>query len=301
MKETPSIPAVPIINEEDLRECRAVNDYRPILFQWYKYVGSLSNFLASLHPQSPALRPLNSVHYALLIGLLNRCSRLMLANARLVSDECLFGETTMLIDRCIFESTVKISWLCHKGNAESFDRLIADGLKTEIALKERINRNIQERGGQVMEIENRMLLSIERMFESSGLSEAKIGESKKLQDLATMIEDLGHHRTIYVSGQKMGSHHIHGTWPSLLSYYLISNDAGVYGPRDHDCPTHVNQFILVPLFVLSSIEAFIRFVFINQEEANSFLEFIDSVREEIIELHREAAVGDFELKTEGAI
>lgn len=204
MKQAPFIPAVPIISEEDLRRCRADNDYRPILFQWYKYVALLSNFFGSIHPQSPALRLLASVHYPLLIGLLNRCSRLMLANARLVSDGGLFGETTILIDRCIFESTVKIAWLCHKGDTESFDRLIADGLKTEISFKERINRNIQERGGQVMEIENRMLRSIERTFESSGLSETMIGESKKLQDLATMIEDLGHHKTVYVTGQKMG-------------------------------------------------------------------------------------------------
>ncbi len=154
MSQTPSLPATPSITEDDLHDCRKSGDYRPVLFKWYKYVGQLSNFFASIHPHSPALRSIRPVHYAVLIGLLNRCSRLMLANSSLIHGDGLFGETTALIDRCIFESSVKIAWLCHKGTEEVFDRLIADGLKTELAFKERIKLNIQEHGGRLVRILN---------------------------------------------------------------------------------------------------------------------------------------------------
>jgi hypothetical protein len=77
------LPKQPAFPAELVEECRRTKDFRPILFEWYKYVGSLCNMVACLDLGSPAFRPLPSIHYAVLIGLLNRCSRLMVANVRL--------------------------------------------------------------------------------------------------------------------------------------------------------------------------------------------------------------------------
>ena len=112
-----------------MRQCKEVDDYTPILFGWYKFVGGLlSSFEHTTG--SPAYRQISQQHYHILIGLLNRCARLMLSNIAL-SHEGRFGETTAIVDRRIFESGVKLIWLCIDPCQEKFTRYLVDGLKTE--------------------------------------------------------------------------------------------------------------------------------------------------------------------------
>ena len=266
MSDDISIPVPPEITEDQLTHCQETGDFCPILFEWYKYVGLLCNFYASIRSDSPAVRKLPPLHYAVLVGLLNRCSRLMLANVALSHKEGLFGETTAILDRCIFESVIKASWLCKTGDEGQFARFIADGLKTEIEFKNQIEKIISERGGSPLVIESRMLKSIENYISSSGLSEQEISNSKKLPDLASMIQSVGGDRLHYVVGQKLGSHHVHGTWPSLRFWYLTEHD-GVLGPRDHDCATHVNQYVFIPIFVLQAVRAFVEFICAKTDDA----------------------------------
>lgn len=293
MNDPSLIPDPPKFTDEEWRICRESKDYCPILFEWYKFVGALCNFFASIRPDSPVVRPIDPIDYAVLIGLLNRCTRLMLSNV-VLSHEGLFGETTALIDRCIFESCVKVTWLCENKSDDNFVRYLADGLKTELELKAKINANVQVRGGQVIEIEKRMLASIDRCIQSSGLSEVDIAAAKRLPDLASMIDGLGHDRIMYIVGQKIGSHHVHGTWPSLRMHYLEENDEGVLRPRDHDCTTHVNQYVFVPMAVLNAMKSFVRFIFPNPEDAAPMEGLLESVEREIGEVNMEVVGSDFE-------
>jgi hypothetical protein len=217
----------------------------------------------------------------------------MLSNVAL-SHEGLFGETTAIIDRCIFESCVKVCWLCQGSATDGFERFIAEGLQTELELKEKIEKAVTSRAGQVLAIENRMLRSIDRYIESSGMSVADITAAKKLPDMAAMIDSLGHDRLMYVVGQRLGSHHIHGTWPSLRMHYLEETDDGMPRPRDHDCSTHVNQYVFVPLFVLDAMGQFVRFVFLSPEEAMPVVQLVESVRHEIEKINFEVVGSDFE-------
>lgn len=286
------VPLPPEITKDQLTKCRETGDYSPILFEWYKYVGILCNFYASIHPDSPCVRKLPSLHYAVLVGLLNRCSRLMLANVAL-SHEGRFGETTAILDRCIFESAIKTIWICTSHDEESFVRFIADGLKTEIEFKEKIDQIISERGGGQLIIEARMLKSINRYIAHSGLSEQEIVESKKLPDLASIIDSIGGNRLLYIVGQKLGSHHVHGTWISLRHHYLKEHN-GLMVPRDHDCETHVNQYAFIPLFVIYAVRAFIRYICCESDDAKGLSLLLHAVEDKIMELYSEVVGNDFE-------
>lgn len=103
----------------------------------------------------------------------------MLSNV-VLSHKGLFGETTSIIDRCIFESCIKIFWLCDEPTDEKFEQFIADGLKTELRFKEKITEKIASRGNKSILIEERMLASIKRSISISGMSEKQISKSKKL-------------------------------------------------------------------------------------------------------------------------
>src|SRR3982750_4780570 len=96
---------MPDISNEQLDRCRKAGDFCPVLFEWYKYAGQLACVFASLRADSPAISAPRPRDYAVLVGLLARVSRLMLANVAL-SHNGLFGETTAIVDRCIFESAM---------------------------------------------------------------------------------------------------------------------------------------------------------------------------------------------------
>jgi hypothetical protein len=289
--DTP-LPVPPEIAKEQLARCRQVDDFCPVFFEWYKYVGILCNFCASIRPDSPAVRKLPVLHYAVLVGLLNRCSRLMLANVAL-SHDGLFGETTSILDRCIFESAIKITWLSKQRNEECFRRFIADGLKTEVEFKTLIGQIISERTGKQFEIESRMLESINNYIASSGLSEEEIIQSKKLPDFASMIKSIGGNRLLYIAGQKIGSHHIHGTWPSLRFHYLDEDD-GFLIPRDHDCRTHVNQYAYISFFLIHAMRAFIEHICSEQKDVEVFVDLFNSIENEIRNLYSEVVGNDFD-------
>lgn len=297
MPETFKFPNPPVVDETELQRCRDTGNFSPILFEWYKYAAIVANYFACLHRDSPVIRKVPHPHYATLVGMLNRCSRLMHSNVAL-SHEGLFGETTAILDRCIFETSVLIVWLCRQRSNEAFDRYIAEGLKTELALKTKIVTNIEARGTGKLAIEHRMLDSIERCIQTSGLTAPQIEDSKKLPNLASMIESLKKDRLMYIVGQKIGSHHVHGTWPSLLFHYLDRNDDGTWQPRDHNCPTHVNQYVFIPLVVLSAVKAFIVFVFDKEDDAEPLRDLIEAIEQEIITINREVVGTDYEFVEE---
>ncbi|KFZ29908.1 hypothetical protein IDAT_02120 [Pseudidiomarina atlantica] len=295
MNGTAQLPDPPQFSDEEMQKCRESGDFMPLLFEWYKFVGQICIFFAQLQRESPAAKEIPQIHFAILTGLLNRCARLMLSNVAL-SHNGRFGETTAILDRCIFESSLKVEWLCHKGTDETFRRYLAGGLKTEIELEKEIADNIFEReGGEVFNIEKRMLSSIDRHINAAGLSREEISGAKKLPDVSAMLRDLGHERLMYVVAQRLGSHHVHGTWPSLLLHYLEvdDDDDGKFSLRDHDCETHPNQFVMTPLQVLGAVRAFVVYL-IEEEESRPIVDLVDSIQEEIMTINNEMIGSDFQ-------
>ena len=231
------LPEKPSFSTEVWDKCREDKDFMPILFEWYKYIATVCNILASVSRDSPAIRKMPALHYAILRGLLNRCSRLMLSNVRL-SVTSKYGETTRLLDRSIVESAVIVQWLCHKNRDTCFQRYLAHGIKSDLKLKDRIQQNIAERGGDALAIENSMLSSIQQCIDSTNLSEKQIRHMKPLPDQWSMCRDIRLSVEFYIGTQGMGAHEVHGTWTSLRNHYLRQDEHGEYYLRDHDVHHH---------------------------------------------------------------
>jgi Family of unknown function (DUF5677) len=118
------VPEPPSFSEDEIKRVRITGNYAPILFEWYKFAGSLVAVFAHIQPDSPAFKTVPARHYHVLVGLLNRCARLMLSNVAL-SHKGRFGETTAIVDRCIFESAIKVTWLCDNATDDAFNRYFA--------------------------------------------------------------------------------------------------------------------------------------------------------------------------------
>ena len=109
-----------------------------------------------------------------------------------------------------------------------------------------------------------------------------------------MIDQLGHDRLTYVVGQRIGSHHVHGTWPSLRMHYLEEDNSGYWLPRDHNCPTHVNQYVFVSFVVLAALDSFFTFVCQDASDLETFSNLLKSVRTEIQAINAEVVGKDFD-------
>ena len=283
---------LPVFAPAMVEQCRQRGDYRPMLFEWYRHVALTCNEIASIRADSPAFMSLSPSHYAVLVGLLNRCSRLMLSNVALSSGGR-FGETTRLIDRCIAESAVKVRWLSAHGG-DGFIRYLADGLKNDLILKAEIQANIAKRSGVRLVIEDRMLESIDRCVLASGLSEQQISGAKRLPDLRSMLDDFGVGSEAYTILQRMGSHSVHGTWADLVANYLQIDDSGGFRLRDHDVPTHHNQFVFVILLVLGALKAFLLFMAGDPSDVEPLVARLDQFVQGVTELDKEDYGHDFE-------
>ena len=277
------LPERPDFSEDDIEACTSSGDFRPMLFEWYKYVGQLCRAEAYLSRRSPAFRCIPPVHYAVLIGLLNRCSRLMLAVVCLSSTE-LYGETTQLLGRCIAESAIKIHWLCRRDDPERFKQYLADGLRRDLLLKQQIEEKVKNRGGNTLKAEKSMMRSIERVVELSGLSEQEIGATKRLPDLRSVYDDLQLGDLAYISIQRMGSHAVHGTWTDLTCNYLRQGKDGEFYVQDHDVDTAAEQYEIVAVLVLNAIGAFLRYVIADPAEVGDLLLDLEEIKAEIIAL-----------------
>ena len=280
------IPDAPEFSEEVLGRCRETGNYMPVVFEWYKFVSQLAMIIAHIKPESPAFREVPPQHYYVLMGLLNRCARLTLSNVAL-SHEGKFGETTAIVDRCIFESAIKIIWLCFEPEQEKYNRYLANGLKTELGLKAQILSNISIRDGSEQPIETRMLRSIANHIEASGLTEDEISSARPMPDIASILTALGHDRLLYVVAQKLGSHHVHGTWPSLVFHYIerqSGNSEFEFEPRGHNCDTHVNQFLFTALFLINAMQGYTKYV-LDDDSHRAFWGLLEATERKIKELY----------------
>lgn len=85
----------------------------------------------------------------------------MVSNVRL-GYEGRYGEAIFILSRCIFETTVNLRYLCKNYSPHLIKMFLADSVKKDIDLKIEIQKNILARHDQTMEIEKRMLASIQR-------------------------------------------------------------------------------------------------------------------------------------------
>jgi hypothetical protein len=211
-----------------------------------------------------------------------------------------FKETICIIDRCIIETAIKIQWLCFNNQPDYFERYLADGLKKDIELKKIIETNIKERNGSIIAIEQRMLNSIKSCIESSGLTEAQVCSAKKMPDQFSIIQTLypNDANQRYVVLQRMGSHAVHGTWADLLFHYLEKDKFGGFIPRDTKIPINQNQFLIVIVVVLETIERFINFTVQDDKVCANLQVPLDSIKDIIQKIIEQFAKEDLKSSNE---
>ena len=243
------------VDSELLAECRERNEFGGLSFDLYQEAAKLVWVTCSTYYSNNGEEIHLTRNNAVCAGLLSRISRIMLSVLKLSSGSE-HGETIQILQRCILESSVDLQYLLAKDEDTVYERFIRTGLKGERELYDIIQANIKEKNGQVLEIEQGMLQSIERTCEDSGEKiediDPKAGSwGGSYRDRLKAI-GLGDAYPIF---QSMTSQAVHGSWSDLIRNYLQKNEHGYEPSYDHT-QTDGEMFFPMALFATNAAKAY---------------------------------------------
>jgi hypothetical protein len=179
--------------------------------------------------------------------------KFMMATARLYSSGD-SAEVTLALSRCIMEAATNVRFLLMKNSPALFERFIRYSFVAERRLIDEVQRNIAQRGGKAVPIEQRMLDSIDWCLACSGITLADVPNKGRVEDAIGNLHDrlqaLGiAHR--YTGHQRISSHAVHGDWADLILFHL-NHESGRYGPQAEFCPEEPGSFLPVGIVVLEA-------------------------------------------------
>jgi len=133
----------------------------------------------------------------------------------------------VIFARLIYETCVNVKFLVKHFSPELVDSYVRHSLRHERRLRDTIRKNIADRGGSVLPIEDRMLKSIARAERLSGVSLDSVDLQQRApwggKDLRAKAASVGLD-TAYLAAFGGFSHYVHGSWHDLSQYHLEIED-----------------------------------------------------------------------------
>ena len=125
--------------------------------------------------------------------------------------------------RLVFETAVNIRFLVKNFSDEIVEAYLAYSFRHDRRLHDLIQLNIEQRGGVVLPIEDRMLKSIERSVRLANIVLDKVDPDDRADwagNLYQRAKAVGMDKTIYLVAFGGGSLSVHGNWHDLYNYHL---------------------------------------------------------------------------------
>jgi hypothetical protein len=164
-------------------------------------------------------------------------------------------EICYILNRCIAETQVNAKYMLVEGEDRVRRNYIKHSLRTEKELWNTISENISKRDGDILPIESRMQISIQKSFDKSDFDIEEVNRSSKWKSIANRAEAVAGD-LFYDVFYGISSHSVHGNWQDILMNNLKKTDDGFMikldwqrpRPQILDGPIYLNLDI-VRLFV----------------------------------------------------
>ena len=270
------------IDENHVRQFESEEDFTGLAVDILVEVGSFVCVAGSL---LPADRQAWNRDKAVIGGHLVRLYKLI--NALLDQTCQRRRETSFIFGRLAFECIINLRYLIVHASDELFRSYRTYSLKHEYKLLGRIEKNIEARGGNELPIERRMINSIIRSFEVSGISldTFALGELKNWggKNIFEKAQAVGL-ETAYLGAFGGGSHSVHGNWQDLLEYHLEETDEGGFKP---DFEWHRPRPQLLNAVALHSTQAVIDYLqWLASDGAEDIVTVLQGLQNRILLLDR---------------
>jgi hypothetical protein len=137
-------------------------------------------------------------------------------------------ETSVVFGRMAFECVINLRFLLKNASEELFESYIHYSLKHEKKLRDTILKNIENRDGEILQIEKRMLKSIDKSFKKSEANPESLNIQQRNwggKNLYEKARDVGLEEA-YLAAIGGPSHSVHGNWQELIEYNLEETESG---------------------------------------------------------------------------
>ena len=176
-------------------------------------------------------------------------------------------EVAFILSRLHFETSVNILYLMQRPSHENFESYVQYSLQYENELLKTIEANIQSRGGESQPIEDRMIISIQRAFDTAQVDRSNL-PVKRIRDWGNKnfkektrlvgLEDA------YLGVFKNSSLVVHGNWSDLYQHHLKREDGRFFAKHSFKFPRP--QYLEVnALMTVKVVSEFIDFLGMFQE------------------------------------
>jgi hypothetical protein len=274
----PRVEIAAIGSETDIEK---VNE---VVFELYKEALSVVNLAAHLLDDTANAKGGWSRNQAICAGLMIRISKFMLVVTQLSAKRDR-ADVVFALNRSILESAVNLEFLLTKNDNAVFDQFVKFSLGPERELYDIVHANIAERGGELLPIEKRMLDSINRVCEASGVKIEEVNQ--KYGDwgggVRQRLKALNKEEQ-YVAVQRLPSHAVHGTWVDLCMRHLKNEPkTDVFLPDNSFANVDARLLGPIATFVLEPTKLYLQRFFSNVPEMAKLLERIEDLQNRIIE------------------
>ena len=280
------------VTDEALQECVTKGLFSPLALELYEEAATVlavcSHLYVTSSPEESAL-PRNQ---AVCAGLLVRITKFMAAVASLVSQKSDCADVVFALNRSITESATNLHFLVLKSEDRFFDQFVSFSLSSERELYDVIKKNITERGGETLPIEQRMLNSIDRVCQLSGVA---------ISDVQPKMHNWGgglRNRMIaigkgdaYAMQQRIPSHAVHGTWVDLALHHLTEAENMSFRPDLTSSRVDSRLMLPICILVLAAACTYVEAFFSQLPEAEPLFERITDLTQRIMtvdEAHEES-------------
>ncbi|MGW3959122.1 DUF5677 domain-containing protein [Amycolatopsis sp. NPDC005003] len=200
------------------------NSHMEAAFYLLREMAHWTCLVAGLKPERPLDR-----NRAVVRGLIVRLMKLMRLTLRELKDQETFQQLSVFRDA--IETVATLLYLLQDdGSGARFDQYIQNSLIAERHLWDNIQKNIEQRGGQVLPIEERMMRSIKRAAEAGGVTDVSQLPSRGAigyPSTEARVRLLG--PQVY-EAYRGGSVETHGDWNDLFRNHLHYED-GTFTPN----------------------------------------------------------------------
>jgi Family of unknown function (DUF5677) len=284
----------PAVDVKPVHNCKTLHESGGIAFELYKEACRVVVFAAHLTDDTAAAHGGFARNQAICAGLMVKISKFMVTVIQLSTGDDR-GEVVLALNRIIFESAVSLEFLVRSKDGKYFDQFVDFSLGPERELHDQIEANIIARNGEVLDIEKRLLNSISRLCDASGMRIEEVQRNHRDwgENVRERLKALGK-ESLYATVYRMPSHAVHGSWPDLLLGHLAYDEKNkVFQPETKW--TRVGSRLLAPIacLVLEAVDPYLERFFPASSQRHMLQERIEDLRGRLIE----ADEADEKLKT----
>lgn len=210
------LPKAVNVSNELLASLKRRREFTAVSLELYRETARVIRVVAQ-HHEPARLKDMDRV---ICCGLLVRITKFMVGVGSLMAMHPRIGEVIQALNRCQMESAINILFLLRKNDPEVFTDFVKRSLGPEREFYDQVKSDIAEAGGVATPMAERILRSIERVFEHSGV---------KLEEVSAKHQEWGGNMRAKLkevdweqlySSYRIGSHAVHGTWVDVLMRHV---------------------------------------------------------------------------------